>query len=65
MTTSIMRRDGLMIVVPYLTSTFTLASPAFLLVNSGDDPLFDTYQQEFDYMIGRSKVRLVSLEKQT
>lgn len=51
MSASIMRRDGLMLVVPYLRNTFTLDSPAFLLVDSGTSPLFDSYQKEFDYIL--------------
>jgi hypothetical protein len=54
MSMSMLRRDGLMIAVPYLRSTFTLDSPAVLLVESGDFPHFDRYQREFDYLLEQS-----------
>jgi hypothetical protein len=55
MTASIMRRDGLMLVVPYLRYIFTLGSPAYLLVGSGTSPLFDSYQKEFDYIVATAR----------
>jgi hypothetical protein len=54
MTMSILRRDDLMLAVPYLQHAFTLGSPALLVVRSGADPLFQVYEREFEYICKKS-----------
>ena len=54
MSMSILRRDDLMLVVPYLQHAFTLDSPALLVVRSGADPLFHVYEREFAYICKKS-----------
>ena len=55
MMASISRIDRKMVVVPYLQSAFTLDSPAMLLEDSGERPLFATYQREFEHLLSVSK----------
>jgi hypothetical protein len=43
-----------MLVVPYLQHTFTMDSPAMLVVRSGANPLLDVYKREFDYICAKS-----------
>jgi hypothetical protein len=54
MMASILRRDDLMLVVPYLQHTFTLNSPAMLVGRSGSDRLFDVHKEELDYIFQKA-----------
>jgi hypothetical protein len=56
MTASICRIDGKMLVVSYLQSAFTMNSPAMLLEDRGEQPLFATYKSEFEYLLSKSQL---------
>jgi hypothetical protein len=51
MTAFISRIDEKMLVVPYLRSAFTMDSPAMLLEDAGESPVFVAYEKEFEYHV--------------
>jgi hypothetical protein len=55
MTAFISRIDEKMLVIPYLRSAFTMDSPAMLLEDVGQRPIYLTYIKEFEYLVAVAK----------